>query len=208
MNKPERGPIRRELKAIAIGIVILLAIGASHISADQNWIDHDKLHARQILVKTDRRGESDRRRVRAAVLIDARPEQVWKVMLDCSQASDIVPRLKRCTVLERLDGGRKEIIEHQVKYSWLLPKATYVFDADYEPYQRIGFRRIRGSIKRLEGSWLLEPVTGDKTLLMYSVHINPGFFTPKWLVRSALKKDLPAALKALRARVESNTAGP
>ena len=208
MNKPERGPIRGELKAMAIGIVIVLVTGASQIRADQNWIDHDKLRARQILVKADRRGESDRRRVRAAVLIAARPEQVWKVMVDCSQASDFVPGLKRCTVLERLDGGRKEIIEHQVKYSWLLPKAKYVFEADYEPYQRIEFRRIRGSIKRLEGTWTLEPVTGDKTLVLYSMHINPGFFTPKWLVRSALKKDLPAVLAALRARVESNTAGP
>ena len=99
MNKPERGPIRGGLKAMAIGIVIGLATTASQIRADQNWIDYDKLQARQILVKADRRRESDRRRVRAAILIAAQPEQVWKVMVDCSQASDFVPGLKRCTYL-------------------------------------------------------------------------------------------------------------
>ena len=62
---------------------------------------------------------------------------------------------------------------------------------------------MRGSLQRLDGTWWLEPLAPDKTLVFYSVDLDPGFLVPQFLVRRALRKDLPKVLAALRNRVSA-----
>jgi hypothetical protein len=44
---------------------------------------------------------------------------------------------------------------------------------------------------------------GEYTVAHYSVELAPGFWVPHWIVRSALKRDLPKMLRALRTRAEA-----
>jgi hypothetical protein len=44
---------------------------------------------------------------------------------------------------------------------------------------------------------------GDDTIAHYAVDLAPGFWVPRWIVRAALKRDLPKMLRALRARAEA-----
>jgi hypothetical protein len=56
-------------------------------------------------------------------------------------------------------------------------------------------------LRRLRGSWALQS-DGDDTIAHYVVDLAPGFWVPRWIVRAALRRDLPKMLRALRARAE------
>lgn len=144
-----------------------------------------------------------RGRVRAAVRIPATPEVVWSVMTDCAQAPHYVPGLKLCRRLGAAPDGSWEDIEHEVRYSWLLPAIRYVFRAQYDRPRRVDFYRISGDLKEEEGSWLLiRTADGAATVVEYEVYVDPGFWVPQSLVVRTLRKDVPAVLNGLRKRVE------
>jgi ribosome-associated toxin RatA of RatAB toxin-antitoxin module len=152
-----------------------------------------------IIVTDESRGEP-KGKVWAAILINAPAEQVWNVLVDCHHAPDFVPGLKNCKVLG--SEGDTETIEHQVKFSWLIPEVIYTFRAKYHIHERIDFKRIGGDLKEVEGSWVLESIgDGNQTIVVYSVYLNPGFFIPQWLVNLTLRRNLPDLMKSIRARV-------
>jgi len=143
-----------------------------------------------------------RGRVRAAVRIPASADSVWNVMTDCAQAPLYVPGLKRCRRIDAAPDGRWEDIEHEVRYSWLLPAVRYVFRAQYERPHRMDFHRISGDLKAEEGTWILtQTPDGTATVVEYEVYLDPGFWIPRFLVARLLRKDVPAVLSGLRERV-------
>jgi hypothetical protein len=99
-----------------------------------------------------------------------------------------------------------EIIEQESKYSWLMPSVTTIVRADYKRPQRIDFKRVGGDLKDETGTWVLEsssPATHDNTTIVeYELHVDPGFWIPRVLVRHSLRTELPAALTAIRSRAE------
>ena len=80
-------------------------------------------------------------------------------------------------------------------------KLTYQIRATYEKPSRVSIERISGDLETLRVQWTLQS-DGDYTIAHYAVELAPGFWVPRWLVRSALKHDLPKMLRALRARAE------
>jgi hypothetical protein len=44
---------------------------------------------------------------------------------------------------------------------------------------------------------------GDYTIAHYAIDLAPGIWIPHWIVRAALRRDLPKMLRALRARAEA-----
>lgn len=154
----------------------------------------------EVVVRVDESKVAQKGRVEAAILIQAPARQIWKVMNDCDGAPEFVPGLRSCKVLQYDD--HSEVIEHKVKFTWLLPATTYVFRAEYQEFSRIDFKKVDGELKELEGTWILEPVNrGQETYVIYSVYLDPGFFVPQWLVQHILRGDLPQLLTALRNRV-------
>jgi len=155
-----------------------------------------RLERGEVVVST---GAPERpRAIAAAILIDASPARVWGVMVDCPRAPEFVPGMRECRVLEH--AADHEVIQHRVKLFALLPEVTYTFRADYRQGERIDFARTGGDLKELKGSWTLEPA-GQRTLVRYSVYLDPGFLVPQWVVRRSLQHDLPELLRALRTRV-------
>jgi hypothetical protein len=176
--------------------------------ARTSWLEdpgiRQRLAAGEVVVRTALDAGGARGRVYAAVRIDAAPEVIWSVMTNCEQAPSFVPGLKHCRRIEAAPDGAWEIIEHEVKYSWLLPTVRYVFRADYQWPRRIDFRRVSGDLKEQEGTWLLEEMPeSSATIVEYEVYLDPGFWVPQALVRHSLRRDLPGVLTALRTRVDS-----
>ncbi|MDB6088353.1 MAG: cyclase/dehydrase [Gammaproteobacteria bacterium] len=158
--------------------------------------------------------DQSRMHLRAAVRINASPEVIWRVLTDCEHAATFIPGVKRCTRVGSAADGSWEVIEQEVKYSWLMPAITAVFRAEYQRPRRIVFRRISGDLKDEEGTWLLEEAPQDAaasavahaTIVEYELYVDPGFWVPRVLVRHSLRSELPAALAALRTRAESSEA--
>lgn len=203
----------RSLKLACIILALAFArLAPAAGAADAGWTADPEVQRRladgEVVVQSAAAVDPDRPRgrVRAAVLVKARPEAVWTVMTDCRQLLLFVPGLKRCRRIDGSPDGRWENIEQEIRYSWLLPTVRYVVRVDYRRPRRIDFHRISGDLKQEEGTWLLTPTPdGAATVVEYEMYLDPGFWIPQWLVNRSLRKDVPAALAGLRERVEHPT---
>jgi hypothetical protein len=138
----------------------------------------------------------------ASIRIHARREVIWSLITSCAEALHLVPGLVACDVMETAPDGSWQVIRHVIDYSWYVPKITYEIRASYErPAARVSVERVSGDLRTLRGSWVLQS-DGDYTIAHYKVDLAPGFWVPHWLVRVALRRDLPKMLRALRARAE------
>jgi hypothetical protein len=195
------------LCVLIVGLALTTALPAA--LAQSSWTEEpavrERLDAGEVVVTTPSGVDAGHPHgeVRAAVLVRAEPEAVWRVMTDCAQALAFVPGLKKCRMLDSAPDGTWADIEQEVRYSWMLPVVHYVFRAEYDRPHRIDFHRISGDLKEQRGSWVLStpPGTGG-TLVEYQVYVDPGFWIPQFLVTRSLRKDLPAALAGLRTQVE------
>jgi polyketide cyclase/dehydrase/lipid transport protein len=143
----------------------------------------------------------------ATVRIHAGREIVWSLITSCSESLRMVPGLEVCDVLETAQDRSWQKIRHVMNYSWYVPKLTYVLRATYDPPTKVTIERVAGDLRTLKGSWELSN-DGDYTIAHYMVDLAPGFWVPKWIVRTALRKDLPKMLSALRSRAEAAAIKP
>jgi len=138
----------------------------------------------------------------AALRVRASREVLWSVLTSCADALEIVPGLKACIVLESAPDASWQRIRQVMDYSWYVPRVNFEVRAEYAKPASISFEKVAGDRLRLRGSWSLES-DGDYTVAHYNLDFAPGFWVPRWLVRSALKRDLPVMLRALRAHAEA-----
>ncbi|HSY41881.1 MAG TPA: SRPBCC family protein [Polyangia bacterium] len=142
----------------------------------------------------------------ATIRVHARRETVWALLTSCATALELVQGLKECQVLDTAADGSWQLVKQVIDYSWYVPKLTYIVRDTYDYPERILIQRDSGDLRTLKATWYLE-ADGEFTVLRYSLEITPGFWVPRWLVRIALKHDLPKILRTLRIRAESSV-GP
>jgi len=183
--------------AIAIAWLLFAADAVSAADLAQEAAQHGDIDVAVTLDAGEQSGSAT-----AAVRIHADREVVWSLITSCTEALTLVPGLVSCTVLETAPDGSWQRIRHVIDYSWYAPKLTYEFRASYDEPARVSIERISGDLRILRGSWRLER-DGDYTIARYAVHLAPGFWIPRWIVRAALRRDLPKMLRALRVRAES-----
>lgn len=199
-NRTARAAI---VTVIMASLVIQAAVARA--STDLTVEQIDKLKRGEILVAVNQAEGPARGSVGAAIHINAPVQRIWQVMIDCDEIPTFVPGVLSCEVLD--SGENWEIIRHEVKWVWLFPRLSYVFQALYQPHELISFKRISGDLREMRGSWSLYPLGDHRTVVRYQVYLDPGFLIPQWLVRNSLKSDLPEVLKALRSRVLGGQAG-
>jgi hypothetical protein len=184
--------------SIAIALFLLCAAAAAPATdIDQDSAQHGDI---ELAVKLDAAEQSGT--AIATVRIHARREVVWSLITSCAEALHLVPGLVSCDVLETAPDRSWQQIRHVIDYSWYVPKLTYVIRASYDPPTRVSIERVSGDLRVLTGSWELQ-ADGDDTIAHYAVDLAPGFWVPHWMVRVALRRDLPKMLRALRSRAET-----
>jgi hypothetical protein len=188
--------------------------GAAQVSSPESFSDQPsawvaapaaqlQLDAGKVVMQSDFDASHARVNVDAAIRIHASPQTVWPLITQCDSASLLIPGLRRCKELSHAPDGTWSVVEHDIKFAAMLPMVHSVFRADYHAPYRMDFHRIAGDMKDEVGTWLLQPSPdGQTTTIEYRVAMQPGFFVPHSMVRHSLKKQLPAALLALRARAE------
>ena len=138
----------------------------------------------------------------ASVRIHASREVIWPLITSCAEALRLVPGLVACNVLETAPDRSWQRIRQVLDYSWFVPRLAYEIRASYfQPPSRVSIERVSGDLLTLRGSWVLQS-DGDYTIANYTIDLAPGFWVPQWLVRAALRHDLPKMVRALRARAE------
>jgi hypothetical protein len=184
-------------QSIALVFFLFAACAAPAADLDPDSTQHSDI---QLAVKLDAGEQSGS--ASATVRIHARREVVWSLITSCAEALHLVPGLVACNVLETAADRSWQRIRHVIDYSWYVPKLTYEIRATYDRPTSVSIERVAGDLRVLTGSWVLQADGGD-TIAHYAVALAPGFWVPRWLVRAALRRDLPKMLRALRARAEA-----
>jgi polyketide cyclase/dehydrase/lipid transport protein len=178
-------------------VLIFTACSASSANLAQEASQNGDIEVTVSLDPAEQSGSAN-----ATVRIHAPREVVWSLITSCPESLRMVPGLEVCDVLETAPDQSWQKIRHVMNYSWYVPKLTYVIRAEYDRPSKVTIERIAGDLRTLRGSWELKS-DGSFTIAHYMVDLAPGFWIPHWVVRSALRKDLPKMLRALRARAES-----
>ena len=191
---------------LTLASALALGLAGPCLSADwalsETQLEH--VQAGAVIAEADVAPDRLAADIRAAVLVSATPEQVFRTLTDCAQALRFVPHLKRCAVLDTAPDGSWQNVEQQVDYGWLAPRAQYVFHADYERFERIRFSTLRGDFRENRGVWVFRPVKdGKATLVTYEARVAPAFYVPRWMMRNMLKRDLPDLMRGLRTHSEA-----
>ena len=141
--------------------------------------------------------------VRARICIEQPPEEVWPILVNPYEFENkICPRMKTVELIS--EKGNSNVIRCGWNICLLIPKITYTVESRFEQQKQVQFRRIAGTFKDFRGSWMLRPLDGGKSSeVLYAMFIDPGIPLPKWLVREALKNELPRTLIGLRERVHA-----
>jgi ribosome-associated toxin RatA of RatAB toxin-antitoxin module len=188
----------------------LMPTSARAQSSQGAWLSDPLVQSQLAAGKAVSRNQLDggqaRVHIDAAVRINAPAQTVWKLLTECKYASIFIPGLRHCHMIDSAPDGSWAVIEHDIKYSDLLPMVHSVFRADYRPLQQIDFHRISGTLKSESGEWLLQPCSDRCVTVEYRVSIEPGFWVPHSMVQHSLRKQLPSALVALRVRAASMAA--
>jgi hypothetical protein len=174
-----------------------MAVAARGASLAQENEQHGDIEVRVVLDTAEQTG-----RASATERIHAAREVVWSLITSCAEALKMVPGLVECEVLETAPDRSWQRIRHVLDYSWFVRTLTYEILASYDKPTQVTMERVSGDLSTMKVSWNLKS-DGDYTIAQYKVDLAPGFWVPRWLVRGALKRDLPKMLRALRTRAES-----
>ena len=195
---------RRVVHLQAIGLASFLMLAAVPAQPPESaWIDEDSIERGEILIDfgDDRRF---RGRIRAAALVDARPETIWAILSDCEAAPEYLDSVQSCELVDTLDGGRAQVFRQRAKLRWFIPSFEHEFRLDYAPYERIRVTRGSGPLERLDGVWWLVPESPERTRVIYRLDIEPGPLIPNFMLSRPLRRDVLNAMRAVRERSETS----
>ena len=199
-----RAEIPRYAHAPAAALLGLLVLAAAPAQPPEvEWIDEALIQDREILIDfgNDRRF---RGRIRAAALVEAPPEVIWRILSDCEAAPEYMDSVETCELLETLDDGHAQLFRQRAKLRWFIPSFEHEFRLDYEPYERIRVSGISGPFERLDGIWWLVPESPQRTRVIYRLDVEPRPLLPLFLLSRPLQRDIRNALRAVRERSEAS----
>lgn len=135
----------------------------------------------------------------AAVMDNPLPD-VWAFIGNKELAPSYLNGVEVSKVVGR--EGDDLIVFQQTRPTGISKSFKYVTKHHPTPYKRIQFERVSGDLRNIEGAWHFDAVDeGHKTLLVYQLHIDPGFLYPQTFVVSSQKQRLPQVMAEVRKRL-------
>ncbi|MFN7133852.1 MAG: START domain-containing protein, partial [Myxococcales bacterium] len=201
------------LSRLTLSCALLLTVPAVALAEEEGkW--EQKAESDGVVVYTRERKGTDVKEVKAVGVIDAPPQQVFRVLADYERYKEIMPYTDESKVVATEQEGK-------VVHFYSLINAPFVSKRDYTlrivdqsdwkdgagylksywtssdkgPPPKDGVVRVQKN----EGSWHLEPLDGGKkTRANYWVFTDPGGSLPTFIVNKANSSAIPDVYKALR----------
>lgn len=145
--------------------------------------------------------EPNKEFVTVAIEAVATVPETWAVVDDKENAASYLSGVVESKVLERspntvvveqltkMNGGPKDAYRYTVKHEILAP-------------QRSHFTYVQGELDNFHGCWyIFEGQEPGRSLVVFSLHIDPHFFAPAPILRKGMLKSMPESLLSLAAEI-------
>lgn len=180
----------------AVAVALLAALAASDP-------DQDRLARGEVVVRTEKVAGSDMPRAIVRAVIDAPPEKVWALLVDCARYRSTMPRIAASALVKK--EGSVAFCRITTDLPFPLPDLTSLTRAEHtvgDGRWTRTWRLVEGDYKTNEGSWTLTRFGGQeaRTLVEYRIHAEPSLPVPKGILASAQTSALPDLIERLRAQ--------
>jgi ribosome-associated toxin RatA of RatAB toxin-antitoxin module len=176
--------------ALLGGLVLSTALLGPEASADDAALD-----IRVVDVKG-----SETPKVVAKSVIAEPPAKVWKVVSECANYKDRMPRIAASKLVKQEGNVHtcEVTISMPFPFSNLTARTEAVHEESAEGMSR-RWKLVRGDYKFNQGSWEVKPIDGGKkSLVTYTVHAEPNTSLPAWIREAAQKKALPELFERVK----------
>jgi ribosome-associated toxin RatA of RatAB toxin-antitoxin module len=200
--KPLHSVISKRFQVVlAAAVCVMTVLGAPlgvQAMGNSEW---DSLSKGQVVIKQNAPSGNAVPSVEAKILIAKPPEKVWSVVADPETLMSQERKVQKVKVLSR--SANKQNVAFSVSMTRLFPTFNYVLLQELSPPNLLRFHRISGSFKDIQGSWKLAPVdNGSKTILTYTLQLDPGPLIPRSLLLGAVKSDLPDMMRNAKMAID------
>jgi ribosome-associated toxin RatA of RatAB toxin-antitoxin module len=142
-------------------------------------------------------------RGKAIGVIDATPEEVFRVATDYAKYRDFMPRVTDSKVREAAPGYT--LVELHAELRWPAGASTVTARYTHEKLPgeiyRVKFDRVGGDLKQYWGQLYIEPFAPGKTAVTYELVAEPDTLAPKSAINRGIKRSTGNFVNALRQRI-------
>jgi len=162
----------------------------------------DDLAHYQVLTFTDpfRRGIE---RGKAIGVIDATPEEVFRVATDYAKYRDFMPSVTGSNVKETTRDHA--LVELTAELRWPAGSSTVMARYTHEKLPgeiyRVRFDMVQGTLKQYLGALYIEPFAPGKAAITYELVAEPDTIAPKGAINRGTKRATGNFVNALRQRI-------
>jgi hypothetical protein len=155
-------------------------------------------------VRIERRGEAFAVHMETPIAADA--AVAWQVLTDYDHLADFVPDMRASRVVSA--PGEPLRIEQQGGAGFLFFKFTVDVELaiDEVPPLRLGFRAIRGNMRRMQGEWRIDRADGG-ILLVYDAELQPTFWVPPLIGPAVMRRDVANQIAGVVREIERRQGG-
>jgi hypothetical protein len=132
--------------------------------------------------------------------VNASPEDVWKILIDCHSAQKVYAKVVRCQIVK--EEGESKFVAFSVKAMGNLITLDYVLDVR-EKFPNIEWTRASGAFKANEGYWHLEACDEGKACTVTFAKFIDGGMIPQCLVNKEMKTSMPIIMTHVKELAES-----
>ena len=139
----------------------------------------------------------------AVGLVEAPIEKVWPAMRDYQHHRQFMPKVIESSITKRFS-PTQYVCYLKASTPFPLPDLYYYALTTIKPLGkgwRMNWTLSKGNYKRYDGYWEAYPYDAKRTLLVYSVDVDPDISVPDAMLRGSWLDALPDVFKAVRRRV-------
>jgi ribosome-associated toxin RatA of RatAB toxin-antitoxin module len=190
----------RSFAGSALVVCALAFPAAARPTLDQGRLD--ELGRYQVLTFADP-FKNGIERGKAIAVIDATPEEVFRVATDYAKYRDFMPRVTNSSVKEA--NRDHALVELQAELRWPAGSsrvtARYTHERLPGEIYRVRFEMVDGSLKQYVGALYIEPFAPGKTAVTYELVAEPDTIAPKSAINRGIKRSTGNFVNALRQRI-------
>ncbi len=179
------------MQKTVLGFSIAMFFALPAFGTPGTWSSADLAEIRE-KPRISRRGDG----VTATFFVTADPRRAYRMLTDHARLPEFMPNMDSCRILK--SGSDWAEIEFRSS------RGSMILRREFDPPTRITWKLVESSmLKKVEGSWHLDPVEGG-TILTYDSEVATRVPVPGFITNSIQQEALQSMIANVRRRIDSD----